>query len=224
VNKYVLPHSRSAYAQSGEDLILANLFAKLGIAKPTYIDIGANHPSFISNTYYFYLRGSSGLCIEPNPVLAAKLRRARPRDTVLNVGVGVTSARSADFYQFPYSAHGLGTFSKKEADYWASVGMRGLGKINYEKVIQVPLASLNDLMTDYLTAAPAFVSLDVEGMDLPILESVDFDRAPRVWCIETLGYDDNQGERKETDIIDFMVGRGYSVYADTHINTIFLRP
>ena len=57
VTKIILPHSQLSYAQSGEDLILAHLFYKLNIAKPTYLDIGANHPSFISNTYFFYLRG-----------------------------------------------------------------------------------------------------------------------------------------------------------------------
>jgi len=103
------------------------------------------------------------------------------------------------------------------------VGMRGLGKIQYEKVIQVPLMSLNELVANHMRAVPDLVSLDVEGMDLPILKSVDFDRASRVWCIETLGYDSAQAEHKDTDIIEFMAGHGYSVYADTHINTIFVR-
>ena len=118
VNKIILPYSQLTYAQAGEDLILANLFYKLSIGNPSYLDIGANHPSYISNTYYFYLRGSRGVCVEPNPYLFKKIERLRKHDTVLNVGVGLSEQSEADFYLFPKRAHGLSTFSKEEAEYW----------------------------------------------------------------------------------------------------------
>src|SRR5687768_6889448 len=102
VNKTILPHSQIAYAQSGEDLILAHLFYKLNISRPNYVDIGANHPAFISNTYFFYLRGSRGVCVEPNPVLFEKIKRIRPNDTVIHAGIGLAEQKEADFYLFPY--------------------------------------------------------------------------------------------------------------------------
>ena len=124
VNKWVLPDSQLIYAQSGEDIIMAHLFYKLDIAHPSYLDIGANHPAFISNTYYFYTRGSKGVCIEPNPHLYKKIKSMRPRDTVINAGIGIDNQETADFYLFPAYADGLGTFSKAEADHWAEVGMK----------------------------------------------------------------------------------------------------
>src|SRR6266700_3989274 len=139
VNKLLFPHSRLVYAQAGEDIILASLFYRLNIEKPTYLDIGANHPAFISNTYYFYLRGSRGVCIEPNPRLFEKIRKVRPYDNVLNIGIGLDEKAEADFYLFPEHAHGLSTFSKKEAEHWGQTGMKRIGKIQYEKVIKVGL-------------------------------------------------------------------------------------
>ena len=223
VNKLVLPHSQLAYAQSGEDLILAGLFYKLNINQPTYLDIGANHPSYISNTYYFYIRGSSGVCIEPNPVLFKKFKQLRPRDTVLNIGIGVDNETEADFYLFPESAHGLSTFSREEALYWQEVGMKRVGKIKYEKIIRVPLKTINTVISQYCDKVPHFISIDVEGLDLAILQSLNFEKyQPLVICVETLAYDDQQNEYKRQEVLEFLQSKGYSIYADTHVNTIFL--
>ena len=51
------------YAQGGEDLVLLNIFARLGIARPTWLDIGAHHPWRISNTALLYARGWRSRCI-----------------------------------------------------------------------------------------------------------------------------------------------------------------
>jgi FkbM family methyltransferase len=223
ITRVILPHSQVAYAQSGEDLILNHLFYKLNISQPSYLDIGANHPAYISNTYFFYLRGSRGVCIEPNPVLYKKIKQFRPGDTVINAGVGIKEQDKADFYLFPYKAHGLSTFSKEDADYWGEVGMKSVGKINYERVIKIPLISINKIIENYFTKRPDFISLDVEGLDLEILRSLDYERlAPRIICVETLLYDKEQRETKNLELVKFLTDRGYEVYADTHVNTILI--
>ena len=224
VNKVLLPHSQLTYAQCGEDLILAALFYKLSIEKPSYLDIGANHPSYISNTYYFYLRGARGVCVEPNPFLSKKIEKLRRGDVVLNFGIGVDEETAADFYLFPKSAHGLSTFSKEEAEYWRDTGMKKVGKIEFEKIIKVPLVNINTVIKKYCKKVPDFVSIDIEGLDLSILQSLDFNLyAPKVFIVETLKYDRDQNEHKNNEIIDFMTYKGYEQHADTHVNTIFLK-
>ncbi|MGN6439038.1 MAG: FkbM family methyltransferase, partial [Agriterribacter sp.] len=116
------------------------------------------------------------------------------------------------------------TFSKDEAEHWANIGMKTVGKIQYEKIIKVSLETINNIISKYFKAPPDFVSLDVEGLDLDILQSLDFNSyKPLILCVETLGYDTNQNEYKRNDIIEFVVDKGYEVYADTHVNTIFYR-
>lgn len=224
VNKIVLPHSRLVYAQAGEDLILDNLFYSQKISKPSYLDIGANHPAYISNTFYFYIRGSKGVCIEPNPVLYRKIKKARPRDTVLNVGIGIDQQTEADFYLFSGHADGLSTFSKKDAEYWQETGMKGVGKIRYDKIIKVPLQTINNVIGNNFSTVPDLISIDVEGLDLEILQTLDFNLyRPPVICVETLYYNEAQKEHKREGITEFLRTKDYDVYADTHINTIFLR-
>jgi hypothetical protein len=42
-------------------------------------------------------------------------------------------------------------------------------------------------------------------------------------CVETLLYDQEQNESKNLIIIDYLKEKGYEIYADTHINTIFIK-
>jgi FkbM family methyltransferase len=203
---------------------MLHLFGELGIDKPSYLDIGANHPRFISNTYFFYQRGCHGVLVEPNPRLAARLRSARPRDKVLEVGIGVRGQTEASFYQFPPHADGLSTFSRAEAEHWQTVGMRGYGRIEVQAILRVPMLEVNEVIARHFDGAPNLLSLDIEGLDLEVLQSLDFERfAPDVICVETLGYDARQRSFKRTDVIDFVCGQRYQIYADTHVNTLFFR-
>ena len=209
-------YAKVSYSQCGEDLILSSIFGALKIKKPSYIDIGAHDASYLSNTYLFYLNGSSGLCIEPNPYLLEKFKKKRKRDLCLNVGVGVSSAKEAPFYVMTSST--LSSFSKEEAE-----RLVGYGHEKIKEVIQLPLISFKQAVETYLQGKPNLVSLDVEGLDLEILRSIDFSLCrPEVFCVETLTYTEDNSGVKITPIIEFMKNNGYFVYADTWVNTIFV--
>jgi len=154
--------------------------------------------------------------VEADPALIPPFRRYRPEDACLNVGISPNGQTSADFYIM--SAPTLNTFCREEAQ-----AHERTGAYRIERVIELPLMSIQTLLETHCPTTPNFVSLDVEGWDLPILQSFDFERhRPQVMCVETLGGTEPATERKDTDTIDFMIGRGYRVYADTHVNTIFV--
>jgi hypothetical protein len=154
------------------------------------------------------------------------LKKKRPRDTVLNFGVGINNINKAKFYLFPKDSNGLSTFSEKDAMYWQEVGMKGHGKIYFEDIIEVDLVPINEILYKYFISQKKsidFISLDVEGLDLDILRSIDFNTfKPKVICVETLQYSLNQLEQKNEEIISFLLENNYLIYADTHVNTIFL--
>jgi len=206
-----------SYSQCGEDLISAFvLYGHLGFTKPSYLDIGAHDAVLLSNTFLFYQNGSSGVCVEPDPVLHGQLKQRRKRDICLNVGVGSTNVQTAEFYRM--STKALSTFSKAESERYIQYGSQTI-----EKVLEIPLLTINELMEKYFDPHPNFVSLDTEGMDAAIIKSLDFGRyRPEVICIETLTYTEDHSEEKIQEIIDYMVSNRYFVYADTFINTIFV--
>lgn len=214
---------KDSYSQFGEDVIIARLFDDLTVKNIAYLDIGANNPQFISNTYLFYERGFRGVLVEPNAFLCDKLKAERPRDTTLNVGIGTEeNVSEADFYLFPSEADGLSTFSAAEAKHWETVGMNGK-KFKVERVLKMPLLNVNEVIADYFTECPDLVSIDVEGWDLQILETFDFEHYnPAVFCVETLAYKDDGATYRLTEIHDFFVGKGYFSFAETYANNIFV--
>jgi FkbM family methyltransferase len=218
LKRWNMNHSSNAkvsYSQCGEDLIISQVFQQIRIHQIRYLDIGAHHPTYFSNTYLFYEGGASGVCVEPDPKLYSNFPKTRPRDISLNCGVGINSGL-ADF--FVLSTPTLNTFSEKEAhEYVAS------GGYSITKKLQIEIQNVNQIIENNFNACPNLVSLDVEGWDLIVLQSFDFNKnRPQVFCIETLSYTEDNSERKLTEIIDLMHAKNYITYADTYINTIFV--
>lgn len=205
-----------SFSQTGEDLILDSLFRWLSVPSPRYLDIGAYHPTRLSNTYLFYRRGSRGVCVDPNPVACDQIRRSRVRDVCLNVGVSGTRSGTLDFFLLdpPY----LSTFSKEEVE-----RIRGEGKCKIRDVLPIKVLSINELLETHFRDCLQLVSLDVEGLDYEIVSAWDFSRyRPHALCIETVTYSSQGKGRKLNELIDLMNARDYVVYAETFINTIFL--
>jgi len=191
------------------------IFNTLKVSHPSCLDIGAHHPHFLSNTYLFYRQGCRGVNIEPDPLLYRKIKRARGRDTSLNVGM---ARERGSLKLHVFSSRTLNTFSEDEAKKYIEQGHERI------ETQQIDVLTFEDVMNLYFDQAPDFVSLDVEGMDIEILQSIDFVRyQPTVFCIETITYSRGGEGEKLTEIDDLMANHGYLKYADTYINTIYVK-
>jgi hypothetical protein len=61
-----------SYSAAGEDrIVLAwlEMGYRLDIRNVRYLDVGANDPSVLSNTFLLYQLGASGVLVEPDPDL-----------------------------------------------------------------------------------------------------------------------------------------------------------
>jgi FkbM family methyltransferase len=206
-----------SYSQSGEDMILAFIFKSLTMPQIQYLDIGAYDPVELSNTYYFYQHGSSGVCIEPNYQLFKKFRQKRQRDICLNVGIGPKKG-IARLYVREFAA--LSGFTKKKSQLKNGKQNKDLEVTSTNKV---QVLTINEVIDKYFTKSPNLISIDTEGFDYQILKSFDFNKyRPEVFCIETITYSANLKGKKVKKIIDLMHSRGYFHYGDTFINSIFV--
>lgn len=204
-----------SYAQCGEDMILVNIFALLGINRPTYIDIGGHMPWVGSNTALLYTRGSSGIIVEPNPDLIDPFKTERPRDVTLNVGVSAKSG-TLPFYRIdPWS--GRNTFSKQTVDEFVAIHP----EYSVYDVINVDVMTLDSIISAHCGGAyPDFLSIDAEGEDFKILESADFSKSkPKVICVEIITGGDVVSIG---DLSALLKTRGYFPYARTWGNAFFL--
>ncbi len=193
----------------------------MGIKKITYLEVGTNNPIDINNTYLFYVGGSRGVCIEPNPTLIPKIKKRRPEDICLNIGIsGNNETKELDFYIFDNSdsEKGLSTFSQQEAEH-----VHNTTHIKIAEVKKVPVTTMENIFSQYFPEkAPDLISIDVEGLDLEILQSINFTaHRPVAVCVETVNFTQSHIKIKNRDIINYMESQGYFVYADTGINSIF---
>jgi FkbM family methyltransferase len=207
---------RVSYSQCGEDMIARFVFDTLKIAHPRYIDIGAHHPTYLNNTFAFYEAGASGVSIEPDPDLFARFPVERPRDINLNVGIA-PAAGELEF--FVMSARTLNTFSAEEA---RAATERGRARI--ERTLKLPVRPVASVLAEqFASAAPDFLSLDVEGLDLEILKAWDFKRwRPKLVCVETIVYAGGRGGGQRSDIAEHLQDNGFFQYAHTHVNALFV--
>jgi FkbM family methyltransferase len=155
-------HRKESFSQTGEDLIVHFIFNEILKQKQfNYFDVGAHHPTFLSNTALFYKLGLRGVCIEPDPLLHADILKSRKRDICLNIGIGFNEddqvREPLDF--FIMSARTLNTFSREEAE---RLDKEGTFKI--VKKQKIDALHLHKLFQDYFV--PDFLSIDVEGIDL----------------------------------------------------------
>ena len=210
------PYAYASFSQTGEDLLILSAFRFLKIQKPTYLDIGAHHPTHLSNTFRLYREGCHGICVEPNPALAKLFARTRPRDTILPIAIGTKNGTTTLHI---VSDDALSTISPTHADYFSSASKHSIAQ-----EIQVEERTVMSVLQKYFPHSPPdLVSLDIEGMDLAVIQSINFDMCrPAVFCIETLTYDESGAVHKITQIVQEMESNGYFVFADTFLNTIFV--
>ena len=91
------PNLKTYYGQFGEDAAIQTYFINKSWddnrsidikSDGFYVDIGAFSPILISNTYWFYEYGWSGINVEPFPSVINQFKLVRPRDINLSIAIG----------------------------------------------------------------------------------------------------------------------------------------
>ena len=167
-----------SFSKSAEDL---QLYKLIGDGSPgAYLDIGSWEPVLASNTYFFYLRNWKGICVDPNPELLKKYKSKRPKDIFINAAVG-SSNSSLDYYLF-----------KDKYSSINSLNLEFIKELELEKEIErkikVPVVSIENILDENLkkTDRLDFFDIDVEGYDLEVLKSNNWDKyRPKLVLIES---------------------------------------
>lgn len=209
------PDSRLSFSQQGEDIVLFHALRDvLKVAPATYMDVGAAHPVRGSNTYLLYWSGDKGLLVEPNPMFCDLLRSHRPRDIVLQAGIGVTDQAEADYWEIKDNPM-LNTFSQETVDRL----QKGSSESVVARKVKMPLVNINRAIKEHLGKAPDLLSTDVEGLDYAILQTLDLTQfRPGVICSE--GVPAFSGG--PSDIARYLTAQGYLLRGGSMVNSIFV--
>jgi hypothetical protein len=209
---------RETYSQCNEDLIVEALlrtrFAVAGrdMSSLRYLEIGGNHPVQTSSSYLLYRAwGAQGYIVEAHAGLADRLRVTRPRDVIIQTAVSDKFDPTVSFH-----VHELDELSSLSAENIKGFEASGvMGQV--ARVETVPNMHINALFDTYIKTPLDFMSIDIEGLDLPVLKAMDPAYRPAILQVECVDMP-LLAKLKET-----LEPRGYQFMAMTDVNVIFVQ-
>ncbi len=155
-----------------------------------FVEVGANHPQFASQTWHLEQLGWTGVLVEPQPDLADNLRRHR---TAKVFAVACSSRTNAGQQM---KLHVAGALSSLEPERMAPGA-------ELQRVIEVPIRTLDDVLTEAQAPAPIdLLSLDVEGHELQVLDGF----TPGRWKPRLILMEDHVGDLSKHR---FLSAQGY---------------
>lgn len=177
-------HFKVSYSQFGEDLILERYLEYKKILKGKYLDIGACHPRWLSNTHLLHNKGFSGYCVDLDEKKLKWFRFARGNKVKTICGaVSNSKKKYIDMYTVrtnsPFSL--LDTISKKHSK------LKGRKNIQF-KTRKVRNFHINDIFAK--VGKINVLNIDIESKDFEYLKSSNLKIVnPEVILIEDLnGY------------------------------------
>jgi FkbM family methyltransferase len=163
--------TRAIFSPEQEQHLIQEFFD--GRQEAFFVDVGAADPQLGSQTWHLEQEGWSGFLVEPRPDMAEKLRRNR-RATVYEVAC--SSPRNVGRAMTLHLRGGYSSLNE-------SLVVAGLKP---QGVVEVRIRTLDDLLTEAKAPLPIdFVSIDVEGHEIEVLDGFDLDYwRPRLILIE----------------------------------------
>src|SRR5262249_18022634 len=204
-----LNHKKAKYtrfhSQFGEDrYIYENIdLPENGI----FVDVGAGHPIYLSNTYFFEKNGWAGICIDADPHQYETLKKER---TNVEWAAIATEEGEIEFSQAYFPTYSSTVRKEK---------YKGFAKITFNKTIRVPSFKLETILEKYSIGSIDILDIDVEGTELDVWETFNYEKhKPKVVIIEyyTFGLSDNS-----KNIRDFFSNLPYKLVHTTCTNLIF---
>jgi len=200
------------YSQEGEDMILQRVFGQR--REGFFVDVGAHHPFRYSNTYLFYKKGWRGINIDATPGSMREFNKYRPADINLEVAV---SQAPGEFRFYLFDDPAYNTFDSDAAEKAQLAGAKIIEEAN------IANRPLKDILNEHLTKNDKidFLSVDVEGFDMEVLKSNDWDNyKPEYILVECL--DTSLPEISEDNTYIYLSSLGYNIFAKT-VNTVFFK-
>lgn len=135
-----------------------------------FVEVGANHPTRENQTWFLEQQGWTGVLVEPNPDLFEMLRTQRPRSRAVQAAVGEREGE-VELLLGENDLHS--TLSQVLDDPLSG------------KSIKVKLRTLDSILKEAGFAGVDFLSIDVEGMELQVLQGLDLKRvSPQLILLE----------------------------------------
>jgi FkbM family methyltransferase len=168
-----------------------------------FVEVGANDPKTWSQTWHLEQAGWTGTLVEPQPDLAEVLSQQR------KAKIYAVACSSPENSGKTLTLHLAGIHSSLNPDL-------AISTVLPHSTASVPILTLDQILTDAGAPCPLdFVSIDVEGLEIDVLEGFDLERwRPRLLFVEDLAMSPR--------LHRYLVGRGYKWVRRTGLNAWYV--
>jgi FkbM family methyltransferase len=196
----------SSFSQHGEDLWLDLVLGSKNTG--FYIDVGANHPRFNSNTRRFYLRGWSGINIEPTRQGYMLFEQERPRDVNLHAAIA-----KGDGETTLYTLSNDTTLSTLDRDTAYEMAKRHGLAVRTCNIRTMPLTSV---FQEYVRDRTVdFMSVDAEGHDFEVLSTNNWSLYRPTFLLVEMN-------RKKDAIMQLLQRHDYALLINNQVNGLLV--
>lgn len=205
--------AQKTYSQLGEDLAIIHYVRHKRGGR--YVDVGCHHPFRFSNTALLHLEfGWSGINIDADQRAVDAFRQYRPRDTNLYNAVGMMDQ------EIEIAIFKEGAVNSVLPAVWEA-NRHAWGQPTMQSVRMRPLA---DILNEHLKLGDGidFLNVDVEGLDLSVLKSMDWAKyQPTVIAVEIHDLDLRKPHGSET--VEYLGTLDYHLKSFSVATAIFTR-
>jgi FkbM family methyltransferase len=213
-------------SQVQQDLVLDQQIFK-GKTNGFFVEVGALDGFGASNTWFFEKeRNWSGLLIEPNPIEFNKMVN-HPRDLSHKENCAISDIEQEitflsiegpcnvlsgikEFYNYQHIDR-----INRELEMYKNYP-EGHELYSRKEEIKMKAVRLQSLFDKYGITKVDLISIDVEGAELQVLNSIDFDKT----SIDVLLIENNYGLQKETE---FLINKGYKLLGNIQWDSVFVK-
>jgi FkbM family methyltransferase len=211
LNRLELQSVQFSFSQFGEDLAIRLFAERLGLTEGVYLDVGAFHPIFGSNTLLLHKQGWRGINIDCVPERIAAFGQYRPNDYNVVACVSATIAPvEIAHYDIPSTDR---IIASSDIEKLSAAG---------QKPVRVSRATTTTL-TEIIEGSPfqfeeiQYLDVDCEGHDLAVLRGLDFSRCrPQILSVEAAT------ELEQEAIVEFLTPHGYRSEVNLPPTNIFV--
>ncbi len=207
-HSFTTPKAGPYQAQDGEDVWLERYFR--GKQHGFFVEVGAYDGIVLSNTYFFGQAGWRGILVEPNPAKARLCRANRPESQVVECAA-VAPGGPAEVELL--DVLGGEVYSTLVPSEFNLERLREFGLSS--RTVLVPARTLDSILEEAAAPAIDFVSIDVEGAELDVLQGFDIARwRPGLVMIES-------ATARPPEIRRYFVRNGYAYLRSVGFNDVY---
>ena len=194
------------YSQYGQD---RRLYQEIfhNKRKGFFVDVGAHDGRSLNNTLFFQENLDwTGINIEPNPMVFAQLEKNRPKCINERVAIGGKNGTCAFLCNTGYTEMLSGIIDSYDPRHRQRIQKELKEHGGKSTEIEVKMTRMDTLLEKHNVTHIDYLSIDVEGNEKQVLESIDFSKV----TIDVIGFEVNFKDQMK-ELYSVLAPHGYKI-------------